>query len=103
MEKKLSQPLSLEQQMAQGLLAAQKMLEQKDKQIEEMKNELVFTSHYGTYNAVAEHLYNKGYRKASDVAREIFEEIYEDCFDQFGHIDYEALAELKKKYESEGM
>ncbi|MBR2478929.1 MAG: hypothetical protein IKB47_00810 [Clostridia bacterium] len=34
----------------------------------------------------------------SDLAREIFEEIYEDCFDQFGYINYEALAELKKKY-----
>ena len=34
----------------------------------------------------------------AEVAREIFEEIYEDCFDQFGYIDYEALAELKKKY-----
>ena len=34
----------------------------------------------------------------AEVAREIFEEIYEDCFDQFGYIDYEKLAELKKKY-----
>ena len=33
-----------------------------------------------------------------EIAREIFEEIYEDCFDQYGYIDYEALAELKKKY-----
>ena len=33
-----------------------------------------------------------------EVAREIFEEIYEECFDQFGYINYEALAELKKKY-----
>lgn len=34
----------------------------------------------------------------SEVAMEIFAEIYEDCFDQFGYIDYEKLAELKKKY-----
>jgi hypothetical protein len=34
----------------------------------------------------------------SEVAREIFEEIYEDCFDQYGYINYDALAELKKKY-----
>ena len=34
----------------------------------------------------------------SEVARGIFEEIYEDCFDQYGYIDYDALAELKKKY-----
>jgi hypothetical protein len=37
----------------------------------------------------------------AEVAREIFEEINEDCFDQFGYIDYEALAELKKKYTEE--
>ena len=34
----------------------------------------------------------------AEVAREIFEEIYEDCFDQFGYIDYDALIQLKKKY-----
>ena len=33
-----------------------------------------------------------------NLASEIFEEIYKDCFDQFGYIDYAALAELKKKY-----
>jgi hypothetical protein len=33
-----------------------------------------------------------------EFARKIFEEIYEDCFDQFGYIDYEKLAALKKKY-----
>ena len=33
-----------------------------------------------------------------EVAREIFEKIYEDCFDQFGYINYDALDELKKKY-----
>ena len=38
----------------------------------------------------------------SEVAREIFEEIYEDCFDQFGYINYGALAELKKKYTEGG-
>lgn len=37
----------------------------------------------------------------STVAREIFEEICEDCFDQFGFMDYESLAELKKKYTEE--
>ena len=47
-------------------------------------------------------LYANGYRKATDVAREIFADIYEDCFDQFGYIDYRVIAELRKKYESEG-
>lgn len=42
--------------------------------------------------------YDEGY---ADAAREIFSEIYEDCFDQFGYIDYAALAELKKKYTEE--
>lgn len=37
-----------------------------DKQIEELTNELVFTSNYGTYNAVANYLVNKGYRKQNE-------------------------------------
>ena len=57
------------------------------------------------YKLLAEHLYNAGYRKASDVAREIFEEI-ESIVDKRtawnGNI-YNLLlkrdfAELKKKY-----
>ena len=40
-----------------------------------------------------------GLKKAKqEVAREIFDEIGEECFDQFGFIDYDALAELEKKY-----
>lgn len=35
---------------------------------------------------------------AGKTARQIFAEIYEDCFDQFGYIDYDALAKLNKKY-----
>ena len=34
----------------------------------------------------------------AEVTREIFEAIYEDCFDPYGYINYEALDELKKKY-----
>ena len=65
----------------------------------------------------AKRLYNAGYRKASDVAREIFEEI-EGVLAVYTHTSksedydngiYDALewvdskvAELKKKYESEG-
>ena len=48
----------------------------------------------------AENLYNAGYRKASDVAREIFEEI-ENLFlkDNFRLIcNRSDFAELKKKY-----
>jgi hypothetical protein len=69
-----------------------------------------------------EMLYNQGYRKASDVAREIFEEIerflymhFRFCKEEIGNDDTEyvkgrlelntqiqnLIAELKKKYESE--
>ena len=54
-----------------------------------------------TVNEASE-LIHKLRRKADETkaktAREIFAEIYEDCIDQFGYMDYEALAELKKKY-----
>ena len=56
----------------------------------------------------AQYLYHKGYRKASDVAREIFEEIEEHA-EEVGFSSYterfefaDFIAELKKKYESEG-
>ena len=60
-------------------------------------------------HCMAEILYEKGYRKSSEVAREIFEEIekliYSKCFsiradrDVTGLImDGEQFAELKKKY-----
>lgn len=39
--------------------------------------------------------YKNGYKKA---AEEIFADIQEDCFDQFGYFDYDAFDELKKKY-----
>ncbi len=57
------------------------------------------------------HIPNEGYRKASDVAREIFAEIetllnLNKCYGDSGiyfERDIEAdIAELKKKYESEG-
>lgn len=62
------------------------------------------------YCKIAEFLVNEGYRKASDVVREIFEEIegllahhyieWDWCYydDELG----EDFADLKKKYESEG-
>lgn len=46
----------------------------------------------------AEALYNAGYRKASDIAREIFEEIDRMCIDIFGNFNHRVFAELKKKY-----
>lgn len=75
----------------------------RDKQIEEIRND-IFDAFGGyakweeDWQSLAEAVYNAGYRKAPKVASGIFEEIYEDCFDQFGYIDYAALAELKNKY-----
>lgn len=34
----------------------------------------------------------------SEMAMEIFEDIDEDCFDQFGYFEYEAYSELKEEY-----
>lgn len=54
-----------------------------------------------------ERLYNEGYRKQSDVAREIFEEIeklkyrnWGDCNDNF-YLNYADVETLKKKYMEE--
>jgi hypothetical protein len=72
----------------------------------------------GRFNCLAfyeaECLYNAGYRKQSEVAREIFEEIedaLESCYDPDIHADYpspsyglwlaDRMAELKKKYTEE--
>ena len=60
------------------------------------------------YMIMAKHLTDKGYRKSSDVVREMFAEI-EDIAILNGYIsvsdfytDHPLIAELKKKYESEG-
>lgn len=94
-----------------------------EKQIEEMAKDLAKHSFFYNggcmmnYSLTAKLLYNAGYRKASDVAREIFAEIdkildnYHSACLPAGAIEaytyYEgglgdAIAELKKKYESEG-
>lgn len=50
------------------------------------------------------HEYDKliGEAKAEAV-REIFEEIFTKCVDYYGYIEQPKLAELKKRYESEGV
>ena len=53
---------------------------------------------YPSNKEVADYLISKGYRKASDVAREIFAEI-----DILGTYNPKLYADLKKKYESEGV
>ena len=88
------------------------------KQIEEMAKDLSKHSFFYNggclmnYSNTAKLLYEAGYRKASDVAREIFAEIERIAMSK---IDtdlsiaaltdtyyIEAIDELKKKYESEG-
>ena len=49
----------------------------REKQIEELTNELVFTNNYGTCNAVANYLVNKGYRKQSEGEWQIKSEIHQ--------------------------
>ena len=42
----------------------------KEKQINEITNELIFTKRYGTLDAVAKYLYEKGYRKQEWISVE---------------------------------
>lgn len=57
---------------------------------------------------VATGLYDKSYRKASDVVREIFDEIDRLTYRYMNDVDYSIgdmvldIADLKKKYEREG-
>lgn len=82
-----------------------------NKQIEEMTK--IIWDNPNVYDLpsaedIAFELYNADYRKASDVVRNIFDEI-EACFarsgalpETVGLVDFIKFAELKKKYESEG-
>ena len=81
-----------------------------NKQIEDMRGDLIeiFDKEYDkrrliTPHNTAEKLTELGYRKSTDVAREIFEDIESSCVDIFGYFNYLKFVELKKKYnESEG-
>ena len=77
----------------------------KEKQIKEMAREIDkwYPNAKITNRFLSESLYNAGYRKASEVAREIFEEI--EKVTEIGRImnacaivSLDELAELKKKY-----
>ena len=89
-----------------------------NKQIEEMANDYyeAMLKARGTLGSMnegapkwyAKELYAKGYRKSTDVAREIFEEIDKLIYRLLNDVHYIAgdlvwdINELKKKYESEG-
>ena len=78
-----------------------------NKQIEEMAYEIETRLGYlksTCYNA-ANILYHAGYRKQSEVAKNIFDAIKEKLiFNTYGiaTISNKTFCELKKKYESEG-
>lgn len=79
----------------------------RDKQIEEMAEIIGQTTDFDTMwdeiYASANALYTAGYRKSTDLAREIFEEI-EEARQRCRRLPYgwalfkEMIAELKKKY-----
>lgn len=73
----------------------------RDKQIEEMAEEIL-QEYTNCYSEVDQECLEKMLSKfASDVAREIFEGIERMCIDTFGNFNHRVFAELKKKYESE--
>lgn len=51
-----------------------------------------------TSGSIAELLYDRGYRRQDEVAKEIFAEIEDMCVDIYGNFCFSVLAELKKKY-----
>lgn len=67
-----------------------------EEEIAELKNS-IFPSYWQAVSEDEAIKIGREYGRA-EAASEIFAEIYEDCFDQFGYLNYEALAELKKKY-----
>ena len=70
----------------------------KEQQIEEMHLEFEKWDDADTELSMSEWLYNKGYRKASDIAREIFEEIDDEIKNHGITYARRKIAELKKKY-----
>ena len=76
---------------------------EEEKQIEEMVKllHLNYDMPYEFSEGLAEFLIDEGYRKASDVAREIFELVecaFSPAFDYNGYTVRAYIAELKKKY-----
>lgn len=60
----------------------------KEKHINEITNELIFTKNYGTLDAVAKHLYESGYRKQEWISVD----------DRFPENDYEKHWKERQRY-----
>ena len=50
---------------------------------------------------IARELCDDGYRKQSEIAQKIFEEIDSKCIDPFGNFNYKRYVELKQKMKNE--
>ena len=78
----------------------------KEKQIEEMTEAIFHNCNCGLFFSEAEKIARfvieeQGYRKQSEVAKEIFEEIEKlkyTKYDWNDYVEWDAIAELKKKY-----
>ena len=78
-----------------------------DKQVKEIRaiSQVIQKTGLGEHlsDAIAVGVFDAGYHKASEVAREIFEEIDDNFIIISLHNKYETFPELKKKYtEGEG-
>ena len=78
----------------------------REKQIEEMAEAIFQNCNCGLFFSEAEKIARfvieeQGYRKQSEVAKEIFEEIEKlkyTKYDWNDYVEWDAIAELKKKY-----
>ena len=81
----------------------------KEKQIEEMTEAIFHNCNCGLFFSEAEKIARfvieeQGYGKQSEVAKEIFEEIEKlkyTKYDWNDYVEWDAIAELKKKYTGE--
>ena len=81
----------------------------REKQIEEMAEAIFHNCNCGLFFSEAEKIARfvieeQGYRKQSEVAKEIFEDIEKLKLTKFewqDYVDWEGISELKKKYTGE--
>lgn len=75
----------------------------REKQIDEIDELLKKSIKNGLLDTkwLSKTIYDAEYRRQSEVAREIFEEIDRMCIDTFGNFNHRVFAECKKKYTEE--